>query len=254
MICDSASLPLVGRTALVTGANRGIGAAIATALASAGADLVLVSRSGNAAETEAAIEAQGRRARTLPADLADPFGAAGELARRLEHTPVDILVNNAGFHHFATAAEVGPAAWTSVIDVNLNAVWALSQTFGARMAERGEGSIVTIASLMSRFGGNGVVSYTAAKHAVVGLTKALANEWASRGVRVNALAPGWVETDNTAAARADTRTRARITERIPLGRWATAADLVGPLLFLVSPAASYVHGHTLVVDGGYSGR
>lgn len=247
---------LVGRTALVTGANRGIGRACAVALAGAGADVVLWGRDRDAlAALAAEIGDSGGRAHAVPGpDLADRDAVRAAAERILAEHRIDILVNNAGMIRRGPAEQTALEDWDAVLAVNLDAVFLLSRLFGPPMLERGDGAIVTIASLLSFQGGILVPAYTASKHAVAGLTKALANEWAARGVRVNAVAPGYVETDNTAALRADEVRREAISARIPAGRWATPKDIAGAVLFLAGPAAGYVHGHTLVVDGGWLGR
>jgi 2-deoxy-D-gluconate 3-dehydrogenase len=167
---------------------------------------------------------------------------------------VDILVNNAGIIDRGPAVEVTPEGWSAVLDVNLSSLFFLTQQFGAAMVARGSGKIINIASLLSFQGGLRVAAYVAAKHAVAGLTRALANEWAPAGVQVNALAPGYIATDNTAALRGDPDRYRSITERIPAGRWGSPADLVGAAVFLAAPASDYVNGHVLVVDGGWLAR
>lgn len=246
---------LDGRAALITGGNRGLGRAIAEALAGAGADVVIACRSGEAPEAAAAIGALGRRVVVLAADLSQPAAAAplvewaaSELGR------LDILVNNAGIIRRAAALETTAEDWQAVLDVNLTSVWACAQAAGRLMASQGAGKIITTASLLSFQGGIRVPAYAAAKHAVVGLTKALANEWAPLGINVNAIAPGYFATDNTAALRADPERARQIGERIPAGRWGRPDDLAGAAIFLASPASDYVHGHTLVVDGGWMAR
>lgn len=246
---------LDGRAALVTGGNRGLGRAIAEALAGAGADVAIACRSGEAPEATAAIAALGRRAVALAADLSQPAAAAplveraaGQLGR------LDILVNNAGIIRRAPALETTAEDWRAVLDVNLTSVWACAQAAGRLMAAQGGGKIITTASLLSFQGGIRVPAYAAAKHAVVGLTRALANEWAPLGINVNAIAPGYFATDNTEALRADPERARQIGERIPAGRWGRPDDLAGAAIFLASPASDYVHGHTLVVDGGWMAR
>ncbi|MEV0288852.1 SDR family oxidoreductase [Kribbella sp. NPDC050820] len=246
---------LQGRTALVTGARRGIGAAIAVGYAAAGAELILMARDAALEDTLEAIKANGGgEATVVTADFADPAAveaAATELARTRR---IDILVNNAGTIRRAPAASTATADWRHVIDVNLNSTWAVTRPIGAGMAERGSGTVVTIASLLSFQGGITVPAYTASKHAVAGLTKALANEWGPAGVRVNAIAPGYISTDNTTDLRADPGREAAIRERIPAGRWGRPEDVVGAAVFLASAAAGYVNGHVLAVDGGWLAR
>jgi 2-deoxy-D-gluconate 3-dehydrogenase len=245
---------LTGKAAIVTGANTGIGQAIAVALAEAGADVALAGRS-RAAETAERIEAVGRRTVLIEADLAttapvqrvvdEALGAFGRL---------DILVNNAGIIRRAEAADFSEADWDAVIDTNLKSLFFLCQAAGRQMLAQGSGKIVNIASLLSFQGGIRVPSYAAAKSGVAGLTKALANEWAGRGVNVNAIAPGYIATNNTAALQADETRNRQILERIPAGRWGDPRDIAGAAVFLSSPAADYVNGHVLAVDGGWLGR
>jgi 2-dehydro-3-deoxy-D-gluconate 5-dehydrogenase len=245
---------LDGRTALVTGAGTGIGRAIATGLAQAGADLVLLAEHDNLRDTRERARAQGREVDTVVCDLSRLDDIPAVVAPVLERHRVDILVNNAGIIRREPAAEMSPAGWHDVVDVNLNAVFRLSQLVGRPMLDRGEGKIVNVASLLSFQGGVLVASYAASKHGVAGLTKALANEWAPRGVQVNAIAPGYVDTAATADLRADERRDAAIVARIPAGRWGRPDDLRGAAVFLASPASDYVNGHVLVVDGGWMGR
>jgi 2-deoxy-D-gluconate 3-dehydrogenase len=246
---------LSGRVALVTGGNRGLGQAIAMALAEAGADVAVACRSGQADETVAAIAAAGRRGLAVAIDLSDPAAAAPLVERAAaELGRLDILVNNAGIIRRAAALETNLEDWQAVIDVNLNSVWACAQAAARLMAAQGGGKIITIASLLSFQGGVRVPAYAAAKHAVVGLTKALANEWAALGINVNAIAPGYMVTDNTSALRADPERSRQIGERIPAGRWGEPGDLAGAAVFLAARASDYVHGHTLVVDGGWMAR
>ncbi|MEQ8965251.1 MAG: SDR family oxidoreductase [Azospirillaceae bacterium] len=248
---------LAGRRALVTGGAAGIGASVAVALARCGADVAVTRHSRPADAVVAAIGAAGRRAAVLDADMAglDPEGA-GRLVAETEAAlgGIDILVNNAGIIHRDAAEDFDHAAWRQVLDVNLDAAWLLSQAAGRRMLAAGGGSIVNIASVLSFQGGVRVPAYAAAKHALAGLTKALANEWAGRGVAVNAIAPGYTATENTAALRADPERSRDLLARIPAGRWAEPDDIAGAAVFLASPAASYVHGHVLAVDGGWLAR
>ncbi|MED7952295.1 SDR family oxidoreductase [Streptomyces sp. BE303] len=248
---------LTGRLAVVTGARRGIGRAVARALAEAGADVIGVSasleESGSAVEED--VIAAGRTFEAIRTDFADPEAVralGADLAGR--ERPVDILVNNAGTIRRAPAAEHTDDDWDLVLQVNLTAQFALTRAVGATMAARGRGKIVFTASLLSFQGGITVPGYTAAKHGVAGLTKALANEWASRGVNVNAVAPGYIATDNTRALQDDPARSKAILERIPAGRWGSADDLAGAVVFLASDAAAYVHGTVLPVDGGWLGR
>ncbi len=242
---------LDGMVALVTGANTGIGQAIAVGLARAGAEVIAAGRS-SLDETLGLIAAAGGSARPLAFALDDPAAAAAKLDAL---GPLDILVNNAGIIRRADAVDFTEADWDEVLDVNLKAVFFLAQAFARAAFARGAGgSIVNIASLLAFQGGIRIPSYTAAKHGVAGLTKLLANEWAARGINVNAVAPGYIETNNTQALRADgTRARA-ILDRIPAGRWGQAEDIAGAVVFLASPAARYVQGVVLPVDGGWLAR
>lgn len=245
---------LEGRTALVTGARRGIGQAIAVGLARAGADLVLLGRTGDLAETAALIAGAGGTATEAVLDLADPAAIPRAAAALLADRPVDVLVNNAGVIHRAPADRIDYQDWRGVLDVNLDAVFLLSQACGAAMLDCAAGKIITIASLLSFQGGINVAAYAASKHAVAGLTKALANEWGPHGIQVNAIAPGYIATDNTRPLREEPAREAAIRERIPAGRWGVPDDLVGAAVFLASRASDYVNGHLLVVDGGWLAR
>jgi 2-dehydro-3-deoxy-D-gluconate 5-dehydrogenase len=247
---------LDGLRALVTGASRGIGQAIAVGLARAGADVVCASSTeGGAEETRALVARTGRRAWSVAADLADRDAVYRLGTQAVAHAgQIDILVNNAGTIRRHPAVSFPASSWDEVIRANLDAAWLLSQQLGAQMVERRAGAIINIASLLSFSGGVTVPAYTASKHAIAGLTKALANEWAASGVRVNAVAPGYIETDNTAQLRNDPTRLAQISARIPAGRWGRPDDLAGAVVFLASSAASYIHGHVLVVDGGWMAR
>jgi 2-dehydro-3-deoxy-D-gluconate 5-dehydrogenase len=251
---DLQAFSLVGRTALVTGVSRGIGRAIAMGLAVAGADLVLAGRSGSLDATKAAVEDLGRTASTIDVDMAHPeLIASGALDDQLP-ADVDILVNNAGVIHREEALTVDASSWNQVLDVNLTSLFFLTQRVAGPMVARGSGKIINIASLLSFEGGIGVSSYAASKHAVAGVTRALSNEWAPRGVQVNAIAPGYIVTDNTARLRTDPERATSIGDRIPAGRWGLPSDLVGAAVFLASRASDYVTGHVLLVDGGWSAR
>jgi 2-deoxy-D-gluconate 3-dehydrogenase len=248
-------LSLQGRTALVTGARRGIGAAIAAGYAAAGAELILMARDAALEDTLEAIKQNGGgEATVVIADFADPAAVEQASVELAASRRIDILVNNAGTIRRAPAAETATADWRHVIDVNLNSTWAVTRPIGAAMVERGDGAVVTIASLLSFQGGITVPAYTASKHAVAGLTRALANEWGPAGVRVNAIAPGYISTDNTTDLRAAPGREAAIRERIPAGRWGQPEDVVGAAVFLASEAAAYVNGHVLAVDGGWLAR
>lgn len=243
---------LTGRLALVTGASRGIGAGIAEALAVAGADIIGTSRSGDDSATADAVGASGRRFDSIRADLSTAAGAhrlANEVAAL--GRPVDILINGAGIAHRAPAESHSDDQWNDVLTVNLTAPFVLAREIGQHMLERGSGKIVFLASMMSWQGGRDVVSYTASKSGVAGVVHALANEWAGRGVNVNAIAPGYITTDLTAGTHRDAERRAAFTARIPAGRWGTPRDLAGAAVFLSSSAADYVHGVVLPVDGGW---
>jgi 2-dehydro-3-deoxy-D-gluconate 5-dehydrogenase len=244
-----------GRVALVTGGDKGLGQAMAIGLAQAGADVAIVSRSGGNAATLEQIAAVGRRGLALTFDLARPEAAAQIVSQTTEQLGrLDILVNNAGTIRRAAAAETTLEDFSAVLDVNLTSLWALSQAAGRVMLAQGSGKIINIASVLTFQGGIRVPAYTASKHAVAGLTKALANEWAARGVNVNAIAPGYMITDNTQALRDDPQRSRQILDRIPAERWGTPNDLLGAAIFLASRASDYVHGHVLVVDGGWLAR
>ncbi|MET3577182.1 2-deoxy-D-gluconate 3-dehydrogenase [Mesorhizobium robiniae] len=252
----SIDFSLAGRTALVTGCRRGIGRAIAEAMAEAGADIVGTSANLEPGSgVEAAIHAKSRSFTGYRCDLADRQSVTALIAEvRSRHGRVDILVNNAGTIRRAPAAEHPDEAWDETLEVNLTAQFLLAREFGRDMVAVGRGKIIFVASLLSFQGGINVPSYAASKGGVAQLTKALANEWAGKGVNVNAIVPGYVSTDNTADLRADVNRNAAILSRIPAGRWAAAEDLAGPAVFLASDAASYVHGSLLAVDGGWLGR
>ena len=252
----AALFSLAGRKALVTGASRGLGQAMAEALAAAGADVVCASsRSDGTDETVSSIRALGRTAWQVSADLADR-DAVLAMADAAENAAgqIDILVNNAGTIRRQPALDYPVEDWDTVINTNLDAVFMLAQRFGRGMVQRRSGKIINVASLLSFSGGITVPAYTAAKHAVAGLTKALANEWSSANVQVNAIAPGYFATDNTRRLRDDPVRHAEISARIPAGRWGTPADLAGAVVFLASAASDYVSGHVLVVDGGWMAR
>lgn len=241
---------LAGRKALVTGANAGIGQAIAVALAAAGASVTCAGRRASD-ETVATIAAAGGSADSLILDFADPMAATDTFTG----AGYTILVNNAGIIRRADSADFTEADWDAVMDTNLKALFFTAQAFGRELLARNEaGSVVNIASLLSFQGGIRVPSYTAAKHGVAGVTKILANEWASRNINVNAIAPGYIATANTAALRQDTARNAAILERIPAGRWGDPQDIAGTAVFLASPAARYIHGAVIPVDGGWLAR
>lgn len=245
---------LSGRVALVTGGNTGIGQGIAVALAEAGADIALVGRS-DASETMAQVEALDRRAMQITADLSSiaPIGAVVERALT-EFGRLDILVNNAGIIRRADSVDFTEEDWDAVVDTNLKSVFFLCQAAGRHMLAQGGGKIINIASMLSFQGGIRVPSYTASKAGVAGLTKLLACEWAAQGVNVNAIAPGYIATNNTAALQAGETRNRQILERIPAGRWGEPSDLAGAAVFLASSASDYVNGHVLAVDGGWLAR
>jgi 2-deoxy-D-gluconate 3-dehydrogenase len=245
------------KTALVTGARRGIGKAMALALAEAGADIVATSAGLEPCGSDVAREvaARGRRALCYGCDLADRKALYTFIAKvKAQCPPIDILVNNAGTILRKPAAEHPDEYWDKVIEVDLNAQFILAREFGRDMLERGAGKIIFTASLLTFQGGITVPGYAAAKGGVGQLAKALANEWAGRNVQVNAIAPGYIATDNTAALRADPVRNPAILARIPAGRWGDPADLAGAVVFLASSASDYVSGEILTVDGGWMGR
>ena len=245
---------LAGRTALVTGARRGIGQAVAVAFARAGADVILLARDSRLEETVGLLAEAGCRPRVVEADLAEPEAAGAAVRELVQSQRVDILVNNAGTILRADAADYSYADWQTVVNINQNSTWLISQEAGRPMVERGAGKIINIASLLSFQGGIRVPAYTASKHAVAGITKALANEWAGSGVQVNAIAPGYIATDNTTDLRADAGRSQEILARIPAGRWGNASDIAGTAVFLAGPGSDYINGHILPVDGGWLAR
>lgn len=248
---------LTGKTALVTGCKRGIGHAMAEGLAEAGADIIGVSAS---LETEGsaigkAVAALGRKFTAYQCDFSDREAVKAFAEKvMVEQGVPDILVNNAGTIKRAPAAEHPDDLWFEVIDVNLNAQFLLSRAIGGAMVARGSGKIIFTASLLTFQGGITVPGYAASKGGIGQLTKALANEWAGKGVQVNAIAPGYIATDNTEALRNDPVRQQQILARIPAGRWGEPEDFKGPTVFLASQASSYVNGEILVVDGGWMGR
>ncbi|PRY68410.1 2-deoxy-D-gluconate 3-dehydrogenase [Glaciihabitans tibetensis] len=251
MILDSFRLD--GKVALVTGSTRGLGQAAAIALAEAGADVALLDR-GDPTDTAEQIRALGRRAFVVQRDLisATPEELTSAVTEVIaELGTVDILINNAGTIRRSPAVDYSATDWDDVLSINLDAVFHLSQAAGRHMVAQGSGRIINVASMLTFQGGINVVAYTASKHAVAGLTKALASEWAASGVTVNAIAPGYMATDNTSALRADVERERSIVARIPVGRWGTPADLQGAFVFLSSDAAAYVTGTIIPVDGGW---
>ncbi|SMQ73010.1 2-deoxy-D-gluconate 3-dehydrogenase [Bacillus sp. OV166] len=246
---------LKGKVAIVTGGNKGLGQAYAAALAKAGADLFVVARSGDWQETKELIEETGQRAVFFQADLSDRTKVKQVVSECLkEYGRIDILVNNAGTIRRAPLLEYKEEDWDDVLEINLNSLYLLSQEAAKVMAEQKSGKIINIASMLSFQGGKFVPPYTASKHAVAGLTKAFANELAEYNIQINAIAPGYIATDNTAPIRADEKRNAEILSRIPAGRWANPADLMGVVVFLASEASNYMNGHVLTVDGGWLAR
>lgn len=246
---------LDGKVALVTGAGSGLGRGIATALAEAGADVAVAGRGAGLEETAELIRTTGRRALVCKVDLGGTAGIEGLLNQiAAELGELDILVNNAGTIRRAKALDVTEADWDDVVNLNQRSLFFLSQAAARRMATRGRGKIINIASLLSFQGGFTVPAYAASKHAVAGITKALANELAPLGVNVNAIAPGYMATDLTAALQENPERNRQIMERIPAGRWGAPEDLAGAVVYLAAPASDYVHGHILAVDGGWLNR
>lgn len=248
---------LAGKTALVTGSKRGIGKGMAIALAAAGADIIGVSASlqPEGSDVEKEVKALGRKFKGYTCDFSDRKALYEFIAQVKSDFPkIDILVNNAGTILRKPAAEHPDEMWDKVIEVNLNAQFILTREIGKDMVARGEGKIVFTASLLTFQGGITVPGYAASKGAIGQLTMAFANEWAGKGVNVNAIAPGYIATDNTAALRADEVRSEQILTRIPAGRWGTPEDFAGPIVFLCSEAASYMHGSIMLVDGGWMGR
>ena len=251
---DRGPFDLTGRRAVVTGASRGIGAAVAEGLLRAGADVVGLQRGPVPAALEQLASTCGRQLDRVPVDLADAASVDAAVAAALDLGPVDILVNNAGTQVRHPATDFPLADFDAVLAVNTRAVFQLCQAFGRPMLERGWGRVVNVASLLSFQGGIRVPAYAASKGAVAQLTKALCNEWAGRGVAVNAVAPGYVDTGMNEALLADAERHAAISARIPAGRWGRGEDLAGAVVFLSSEAAAYVHGVVLPVDGGWLAR
>jgi len=246
---------LDGKNALVTGSQMGLGAGIAIALAEAGANVGCHGLTPKPCDVCQEVCKRGRRAFFMHGDVADPDVCSGLVQRMIdEFGSIDILVNNAGTIRRAPAAEFPQEYWDEVIAVNLTSVFRISQAAAQHMLKQGRGKIVNIASLLSFQGGVFVPSYAAAKSGVAALTKAFANEWASKGINVNAIAPGYMATDNTAALRKDPERSRQILDRIPAARWGEPRDLAGAAVFLSSPASDYVHGHVLLVDGGWMAR
>lgn len=246
---------LNGKTALVTGCSRGIGAAICKALAQAGADVIGVSTSlpGDGGNVGSDVRAAGQTFDSLTCDLGDRV-AISALLKQLEGRRIDILVNNAGIIRRAPAAEHSDADWDAVMAVNLDAPFILTREIGRGMVAHGSGKVIFVASVLSFQGGLTVPGYAATKGAVAQLAKAFANEWASHGVNVNAVAPGYVATDNTAALQNDPEREAALLARVPAARWGMPDEIADPVVFLASEASRFVHGTVLAVDGGWLGR
>jgi 2-deoxy-D-gluconate 3-dehydrogenase len=246
---------LAGKRAMVTGANTGIGQGIAVSLAQAGAEVIAVGRS-SMDDTAARIAEIGGTMIDVSADLGKPGAAADMLARVWDETgPIDILVNNAGIIRRADAVDFSEQDWDEVMDVNLKTVFMLCQALARKaFAEKRKAKIVNIASMLSFQGGIRIASYTAAKSGLAGVTRLLANEWAAKGINVNAIAPGYIETNNTAVLRADPERSTDILKRIPAGHWGRPEDIGGTAVYLASSAADYVHGAVLPVDGGWLAR
>jgi len=249
------SFDLTGKVAIVTGSNTGLGAGMAVALAEAGCDIVGVSRA-DAGATAARVKAAGRRFADVRADLSSIAPVDDIVRAALEaFGRIDVLVNNAGIIRRDDALEFGEDDWDAVMDVNLKSLFFLSQAAARQFVRQGDGGkIINVASMLSFQGGIRVASYTASKSGVLGLTRLLANEWAAQRINVNAIAPGYMATANTAALRDDAQRNGEILGRIPAGRWGEPGDLAGPVVFLASSASDYVHGHTLAVDGGWLAR
>jgi|TARA_E500000178_G_scaffold86312_1_gene84912 2-deoxy-D-gluconate 3-dehydrogenase len=248
---------LSGKTALVTGASRGIGLAMAIGLAEAGADIIATASSlqPGGSEVEKQVRQLGKECFCYPCDLSQRKEIQQFIGKiKEQHGTPDILINNAGMIQRAPATEHPDASWDSVIDVNLNAPFILAREFGKDMCQRGSGKIIFTASLLTFQGGITVPGYAASKGAISSLTKALSNEWSAKGVNVNAIAPGYIATDNTEALRNDPERAEAILARIPAGRWGSPDDCKGVTVFLASAASDYVHGSIYLVDGGWMGR
>jgi 2-dehydro-3-deoxy-D-gluconate 5-dehydrogenase len=253
LILDSFSLK--GKSALVTGSSRGLGAAIALAFAEAGAQVALHGSQSVPKATQQHLTNIGARSIALKGDVCDPSACSALIDNVVsEFGAIDILVNNAGTIRRSPAVDYPIEDWYTVLETNLSSVFRLSQLAGRHMLAQGSGKIINIASLLTFQGGIFVPAYAAAKGGVGQLTKALANEWASKGVNVNAIAPGYMETDNTEALRKDPGRSKQILDRIPAARWGSPSDLAGAAVFLASPASDYIHGHVLAVDGGWLSR
>lgn len=243
---------LDGKVAIVTGGNTGLGQAYAVALAKAGADIVVPAHNKDWDETRELIEKEGRRVVFIQADLTKKEDRKNVIDVTMkEFRKIDVLVNNAGTIRRSPLLEYKEEDWNAVMDINLNAVYFLSQEVAKIMAEQGSGKIINVASMLAFQGGKFVPPYTASKHGVAGITKAFANELACKNIQINAIAPGYIKTANTAPIRADKERNAEIQSRIPADRWAEPFDLMGAIVFLASRASDYVNGHVLAVDGGW---
>lgn len=243
---------LKDKVAIVTGGNTGLGQAYSVAFAKAGANLFIITYDKNWEETKNLIEAEGRKVEFYQADLTDreQIGKSIETCKKI-YGKIDILVNNAGTIKRHLLLEYPDSDWKAVLDINLNTVYYMSQDVGKIMVEQGYGKIIKVASMLSFQGGKFVPAYTASKHGVAGITKAFANELAEKNIQVNAIAPGYIKTANTAPIRADEKRNKEILERIPAARWAEPSDLMGSIVFLASKASDYLNGHILAVDGGW---
>ena len=246
---------LEGKTAIVTGASRGLGQGMALGLAEAGADVAVVASGANLEETAAKIRELGRQSIAIKADLSSIQPVPGIIDQTLQiFGKIDILINCAGIIRRAPALEFSEQDWDDVININQKALFFMCQAAAREMVKQGRGKIINIASLLSFQGGIIVPSYTASKSAVAGLTKALANEWAAQGINVNAIAPGYMDTEMTEALQNSTERAPAILSRIPQGRWGTPEDMKGAAIFLASEASDYIQGHVIVIDGGWMGR
>ncbi|MBC3536825.1 SDR family oxidoreductase [Megasphaera hominis] len=252
---DLSNFSLEGKLALVTGGSRGLGQAMAVALARAGADIISIQRKNECAETKRRVEAWGRKCYPYGLDLAT-LNSAEELAETLENTygPVDILVNNAGIQRRHPCTEFPIEDWDLMLQVHLRATFLMCQAFGKRMIARGGGKIINVASLLAFSGGYTIPAYAAAKGGIAQLTKALANEWAEKNVNVNAIEPGYFDTDMNTALQQNPVRNSQILDRIPAKRYGDPDEIGGMTVFLASPAASYVHGSVMIVDGGWMAR
>jgi 2-deoxy-D-gluconate 3-dehydrogenase len=250
----SSPFDLTGKTAVVTGGGRGLGRGISEALLDAGADVVVLGRNALPKSLTLYADRLGRSVSLSLVDLGDPDAIDATALALLAERKVDILVNNAGMQDRYPAADFPLDAWDRVVSVNLRAVFQLCQLFGRPMLERGEGKIVNLASLLSFQGGLNVIAYAASKGGVAQLTKALCNEWSGKGINVNAIAPGYMETEMNTALLGDAARLEQLSTRIPADRWGTPADIGNVVVFLASPAAAYVHGQILAVDGGWMAR